>query len=1246
MANQHTSTALSFFKSRGYTDAQAAGIVGNLLGESGLNVSAIGDGGKARGVAQWHPDRWGALTSGPFAGRNHYDLSTQLEMVDWELRNKETRAFNSLMAAKTVDEATAAFIGFERPLGFTWDNPRGGHNYSGRLGFAQQAFGITGGSNAPAPAIVSHEPAVGTPFSITGDGANSAYATDAPLAPPPTYADQRAAEAAKPAPPSMFDGIGAAVQEEWSLSWLMRGSPTGPMDLDYRMTQADFDTFTKDIPEQYWDRFDGVHSQQHGMAIRESLAKTLENDQTLADMGGMGMALRLGAGFTDPGAWIAGLGAAAVTGGAGGAFVAGQKISRAGNALRMAGIGAASNLATDSIIWANKQTSENTDLLWSAGLGAVLGGSFGAFARNPHVTAESAMLEKAGRNLMNGTALNRNSSAGAMYAGSKTPLDFSADEIIRDLGDTAAPRSVNLGNTRFDVANKGKSSDNPLTRAITNVLYEDATRNADGVTPIAVTEMQSRLQRQAETKWRSAYEPAFKQYLKDNSIGFWERDRARLEFSEAVADFVDNQNPLRVFEPSVTAAGEQFRKIMGDWQEMLHNPGIITGTVKRSVRGAETLQKNPQYIPRIPDKGKVRDALNAFGQDRLVGALVMAMKEKTPNLADDVAHRVATGYIKKMHSLSAGEAANLQRVFSGEDMDGLRELLTDYSGVSGDDLDNLMKNIHAEFQRKPQNGAASRLKSRLLFNEHFTVKLQTINGEVRDFAMKHLFNRDADALMSSYTRQVSGRVAMGNLSIRNPKWQAGDEVAENIVNGVTSDAEWRKVLEQVRAVGDTAAPERIEADLRLLDHGYNTVVGRSRWDEGSTFNQFLRVFRDYNFLRVFGQAGLASLSEFGNIASQVGVKAMLSSIPPMRALWRNARTGKMGEQLAQEIEDHLGIGTDWLRNLPRTHRDDFGNPLDGINNNPVFNAVDATLSKGKRLLSAASGLAPINTTLQRIAGRAIFTKFAAMAMGDTAMSGKRLLALGLDDAMTERVFESIRNNAEFHPGSNRLAGMNFDRWDDQEALAAFEGAAYRLARTMVQENDPGQFAVWMSHPLARTLLQFRSFTIGAWSKQLHQGLNMRDRTTAMQWISTTFLASMVYTARTYANSIGRSDQQEYLEKRLSVQAIAAGGIQNSNFFSLLAPAIDTAMKATGNAPIFIGRNTQQASDIWGGIPTVDLYNSVSEGLAAAFQAGTKGGLSQTDVRSMLRVLPFQNAMGVTQMFNGMVRGLPEWTKRD
>jgi hypothetical protein len=37
---------------RGWSKEQSAGLVGNLIVESGLRTDAVGDGGKARGVAQ------------------------------------------------------------------------------------------------------------------------------------------------------------------------------------------------------------------------------------------------------------------------------------------------------------------------------------------------------------------------------------------------------------------------------------------------------------------------------------------------------------------------------------------------------------------------------------------------------------------------------------------------------------------------------------------------------------------------------------------------------------------------------------------------------------------------------------------------------------------------------------------------------------------------------------------------------------------------------------------------------------------------------------------------------------------------------------------------------------------------------------------------------------------------------------------------------------------------------------------
>lgn len=138
------SIARDHFVKLGYTPEQAAGIVGNLVQESGVRPSgAVGDGGTAFGVAQWRGERLNRLKRYAAAnGKNWEDLGTQLDFVDVELKNHETGAYEALKNAKTIEEATAAFIGYERPRGWTTANPQGGHGWSNRLAAAQRTAGV------------------------------------------------------------------------------------------------------------------------------------------------------------------------------------------------------------------------------------------------------------------------------------------------------------------------------------------------------------------------------------------------------------------------------------------------------------------------------------------------------------------------------------------------------------------------------------------------------------------------------------------------------------------------------------------------------------------------------------------------------------------------------------------------------------------------------------------------------------------------------------------------------------------------------------------------------------------------------------------------------------------------------------------------------------------------------------------------------------------------------------------------
>ena len=91
--------AMEFFQSKGLSVHAAAGIVGNLIHESsGLNTTIKGDGGKAFGIAQWHPDRQkGLKTLAQTRGTDISDFDTQLEYVWQELNTGYKKALNGLL---------------------------------------------------------------------------------------------------------------------------------------------------------------------------------------------------------------------------------------------------------------------------------------------------------------------------------------------------------------------------------------------------------------------------------------------------------------------------------------------------------------------------------------------------------------------------------------------------------------------------------------------------------------------------------------------------------------------------------------------------------------------------------------------------------------------------------------------------------------------------------------------------------------------------------------------------------------------------------------------------------------------------------------------------------------------------------------------------------------------------------------------------------------------------------------------
>ncbi|NEX47598.1 phage tail tip lysozyme [Pseudotabrizicola algicola] len=136
----------AFFAAKGLKPHQIAAIMGNVQAESGFNPLAVGDDGTSFGLFQHHKSRGAGLldATGGMAGLGN--VNAQLEYVWKELLTSESGVLKKLLAAPDVQQATSAFVGFERPQGWSAANPMGAHNWAGRVGSAEAAlakFGTT-----------------------------------------------------------------------------------------------------------------------------------------------------------------------------------------------------------------------------------------------------------------------------------------------------------------------------------------------------------------------------------------------------------------------------------------------------------------------------------------------------------------------------------------------------------------------------------------------------------------------------------------------------------------------------------------------------------------------------------------------------------------------------------------------------------------------------------------------------------------------------------------------------------------------------------------------------------------------------------------------------------------------------------------------------------------------------------------------------------------------------------------------
>jgi hypothetical protein len=210
--------AMNYFLSKGYSKAAAAGIVGNLIHESGghLNPAAHGDLslGAARsawGIGQWRENRFRNLQNFAKAiGRDWKDFDTQLAFVDRELKSDYRNAYRGITSARTPQEAAAQMMMYyEIPQHRVAGVPSTYRGWGQRANLASmlggQEYSPTSAGSYGAPATAPIRTLAVRP--LTGERAGVVASDNQPT---PAPAPVRAAAPASPYPGSNLNRINPA----------------------------------------------------------------------------------------------------------------------------------------------------------------------------------------------------------------------------------------------------------------------------------------------------------------------------------------------------------------------------------------------------------------------------------------------------------------------------------------------------------------------------------------------------------------------------------------------------------------------------------------------------------------------------------------------------------------------------------------------------------------------------------------------------------------------------------------------------------------------------------------------------------------------------------------------------------------------------------------------------------------------------------------------------------------------------
>jgi hypothetical protein len=655
-------------------------------------------------------------------------------------------------------------------------------------------------------------------------------------------------------------------------------------------------------------------------------------------------------------------------------------------------------------------------------------------------------------------------------------------------------RAQNLSdNNVFNVSSIGLTmlkSDSPLLRMVASQLVEDASgvtgkRNATAAIAKGITERM--IMGNVVNDLDGAYN-AWSKGRPGVHLDNWNGGTFRAEFNKLVAHEREARwqtKGYRGMDENVNAAADS---LDAGYQRSANEQRRV------NTLGSDGLPLDSKgYMPHRMSPEKVMALTN---EQRSV--LHQALTEQFITIEGwdmTFSDKLASAYIKRMRDKAAGDY--------GTAMGG---------SASANDVEEALRSMDLpvdtinDYMDKFTKGAAGFTKKRLNLD---------LNKDYNGFKLMDLFDTDQVALFKAQAGKASGEIALAKFGIRGkPGLQVIREAVRYGENGKQANVKDIEAFDQMAA--------------EFFNEPFGTAAGK--WAS--------RAMQANSVVRLGGIV-FNQLSEAINGIFHVGASRALSSV------------GSMGRLRSEIIALSKGQKVDnpWLSNIEEYSGAEFGTdayklvmPFDNPNlayptyGKDTLTLADRLLRGAGHLQSKLSGWRAVHSAQQRGMAEQIVKKM--LTYVKDGKSDKALDDFGITETVRQHLRQNLGAIASFD-SAGRPLGFDATKIPDPDIREAVIQSVWRGTHQIIQGTFIGERGAWAHDGVIQMFTQFRTFSLTSMEKQWGRQRNLHGTPAALgMLLGAMSVAAPIYMLRTYVSSVGRPDQEAFLEERLQPNTIA------------------------------------------------------------------------------------------------------------